>query len=224
MISATVRRRGIVLAVALAGASSCIVNGGAWGGDRGSGVAASQTRTVGEFRRIEVRGSTDVAVTAGRATSVVVTGDDNLLRYVVTEVAGGTLVIRQESGSHSPRVKLLVTVSTPALEGVAIHGSADVTVHGLSAERFRAHIAGSGDLAVAGRTGELEASVSGSGDMRLYDLLAQRAAVKIAGSGDVQVNVQQTLEARISGSGDVRYRGDPHTQISVHGSGSVRRG
>jgi hypothetical protein len=222
-----IRRRTMFGLLAAAAVASCMTNdasGGWFGGTRGSGVAATQPRQVGEFRRLEVRGSTDVVVTVGKSTSVVVSGDDNLVGQVITEVAGDALVVRQESGNSSPRLKLLVTVTTPALEGVSIMGSADVRVQGVNGARFKAHISGSGDLDVAGTTGDLEASVSGSGDMRLYGLAARAAQVKIAGSGDVQVHAQQSLQAKISGSGDIRYRGDPQTQISVSGSGSVRRG
>lgn len=222
MTKALGRERVIINFLTVAVASGCHV----WpanGDDRGSGGAGTQTRHVGEFRKIDVRGSTDVMVVVGQSTSVVVSGDHNLLSQVTTEVVGGTLVVGRSHGSRWQRGMLVVTVALPALDGVAIHGSADVDVQGLNAPRFVAKIPGSGNLRVVGRTRELDASVSGSGDMRLFDLMADKAQVSIAGSGDVQVNVSQDLVARIAGSGDVSYRGEPRTQISVKGSGSVRR-
>ncbi|HWM88904.1 MAG TPA: head GIN domain-containing protein [Kofleriaceae bacterium] len=191
---------------------------------QGSGNAIQQPRSVAGFRRIEIKGSTDVVATVGPATQVTVSGDDNIVPHVRTEVRGDTLIIDMERGSYSPRADLVVTISTPALDGVSISGSADAQVKGVVAERFDAHISGSGNLDVRGTARQLEASISGSGDMRLYGLSCGRASVEVSGSGNVELTAAEALDAQISGSGDVRYRGRPHTQVKVSGSGSVEPG
>jgi hypothetical protein len=191
---------------------------------QGSGHTVQQPRAAAQFRRIEVRGSTDVVARVGPATSITVSGDDNIVPHVRTDVRGGTLVVEMDDGDYTPSARLLVTVSTPALDAISISGSADVVAQGVAAERFDAHISGSGNLELHGQARVLDASISGSGDMRLYGLSARRAVVEISGSGDVELSAVEALDVEVSGSGDVHYRGNPARTVQVSGSGSVEPG
>src|SRR4051794_35924259 len=67
-------------------------------GETGSGVSASQARTVGAFKRIHAEGAAviDVEVRDGLAHTVEVRSDDNLLKSVRTEVVGDSLEISLE--------------------------------------------------------------------------------------------------------------------------------
>lgn len=208
---------------------------------RGSGVSDTARRAVGAFDRIEIGGAFDVVVEIGPATSVEISGDDNLVPLVETRVVGSTLKVRTEE-RIDPRAGLTVTVTTPALEAVSVGGSGDVRVRGVEAPAFEAGVHGSAELAVDGDFGDLTADVSGSGELTMtgtaddvragvsgsgeIDLLgvrARSARVRVSGSGDVSVFVSESLDAEVSGSGDVRYAGSPSVRSHVSGSGSVRR-
>lgn len=191
---------------------------------KGSGNEVKQARQAVQFRRIDIRGSTDVVARIGPGTAITVSGDDNIVPHVRTEVHGDTLIIDMDDGSYSTDAPLVVTVSTPALEGISISGSATAQASGVTAERFDASISGSGTMEVSGTAGRLEASVSGSGDMRLFGLAARRAVVDVSGSGDIQLSAADALEVEVSGSGDVRYRGNPAREVKISGSGSVEPG
>ena len=191
---------------------------------RGSGVSKTEQRTISDFKSVVVNGSTDVELAVGPASSLELTADDNLLEYLVTEVRDGVLVIEMKSGSYSPRVDAKVRATTPGLETVAIRGSADVAVGGVSGEKFTFEISGSGDGRVEGKVGSTVARVTGSGDLRLSDLEARDAVVEVTGSGDVDVWATESLSISISGSGDVSYKGDPaKVTKAVAGSGDVRK-
>jgi len=191
---------------------------------RGSGVAVTEERTVAEFTKIEVGGASDVDVQVGGEVRIEVTADDNLIGHVRTRVENGTLKIDTSDGSYAFRKGPEVRVSVPTLEGITLAGSSDAKVAGVEAESFRAQVAGSADLTVAGTTQDLEAWVSGSGTLDLFDLEARNVTVRVSGSGDANVVALESLDAKVSGSGDVRYRGDPpRTNTSVSGSGTVTR-
>jgi len=190
---------------------------------RGSGVSKTETRTVGDFRKIQVNGSCDVSVSVGSAAGLTVTADDNLLEYVVTEVRDGTLVVEMKSGSYSPSVHLKANATVPSLESLAIRGSADADVTGLSGDRFEVSIEGSGDAKASGKVGTVVAKVAGSGDVNVANLEARDATVEVSGSGDVEVWATDALTVSIAGSGDVGYKGEPKLTKSVAGSGSVRK-
>ncbi|HVS08792.1 MAG TPA: head GIN domain-containing protein [Planctomycetota bacterium] len=201
--------------VVVLGGSSCNL-----GGIQGSGVPASQERTVGDFHRVVLLGSADAVVTVGPPTSVRVQCDDNLLEHLRTEVVEGELRIWSERELR-PRGPLLVEVSTPALEGLQVTGSGDIRAGGVAGERLEAAVVGSGDIRAAGEVARLEAKVIGSGNLELYDLRAREVSVKVTGSGDAQVNAVERLQAQITGSGDIRYRGSPKTDVRVTGSGEI---
>ncbi len=206
----------------------------------GSGRVVTVSRTATGFDRVAVGGSFDVDVTVGNAYSVRITGDDNLLPYVRTEVRGRTLEI-ESSRNLDPTTTLRVAVSTPALVSLASSGSSDVRASGVRANAFDASVSGSSDLAAAGDFGDLDASVSGSGSVRLQgtagavnatvsgsgdldlaQVAARSARVRVSGSGDAVVHASEALSASVSGSGDVRYLGAPRVESSVSGSGTVR--
>jgi len=193
-----------------------------WGGKRGSGVAATQARTVPEFHAIRIEGACDVQVAVGREQQVSVTTDDNLIDDLTTEVHDGVLVIATRPGvSASYRVGPQATIGVKALDSLAIEGSGDAHVQGVDCEKFSASISGSGDLSISGKAVRVAISIEGSGDADLSGLDAQDASVQIEGSGDVRVRCSANLSAAVAGSGDVEYIGSPHTSISVSGSGDV---
>ncbi|MFN0245213.1 MAG: head GIN domain-containing protein [Planctomycetota bacterium] len=192
-------------------------------GVSGSGVEKVETRAVADFKRIQIACSADLSVRIGSPTAVTVSGDDNIVPHLQTEVQNGVLVIKMEEGGYRHRRGLRVTATVPALEGVSVSGSSDVDVSGVSGRSLDLAVAGSGDITASGEVDALSVSVSGSGDLRLFGLKARQATVQIAGSGDVTVHAVEALSAAVSGSGDVRYRGEPTVTKSVAGSGSVSR-
>lgn len=208
---------------------------------RGSGVAATDERTLADFDRIEVGGSLLVDVHVGGAPRVVLTGDDNLLPLVRTDVRGGTLHVEPKERIR-PTERIRIEVTARALDGLGVSGSSTVTASGVRSAAFHAAVSGSGELTADGTFGDLtcsvsgsgglalrgpartvDASVSGSGELDLLEVPARAAEVTVSGSGDVGVHATERLDARISGSGDVRYRGEPAVQSSISGSGTVRR-
>jgi hypothetical protein len=188
---------------------------------RGSGVSKTESRTVPDFRKIVVEGSAGLTVKVGEATTLTVTSDDNLVEFVKTEVKDGSLVIGMKPGSYSTNSQMRIAITTPALDALAIRGSSDADLSGLSGESFTAEIFGSGDVRAKGKVDRLEAAIAGSGDLELGALEAREVKVGISGSGDVDVWATETLVASISGSGDVRYHGDAKVTKSIAGSGTI---
>ena len=163
-----------------------------------------QTRTVGAFDHIDLRGSTDVVVTHGRSPTLTVSGGRNRVRDVITRVQSGTLIV--EERDSDPTLHLgddgpTVTVTTPSLVGARLDGSGDVDANG--------HL------------DALDAAVDGSGDLDLSDVVAQSARVNLSGSGDADVHAVRTLAVVVSCSGDVSYAGEPQLTRDVSGSGDV---
>src|ERR1043165_524642 len=112
-------------------------------GVRGSGRAATPTRPLAPFTRVELAGANRVTVHVGGRQALTVRGDDNLLELVTTEVAGGTLTIGNRE-SFSTRAPMSVDVTVPALDTVALAGSGLIVVTGVHGAHFTVRAPGSG--------------------------------------------------------------------------------
>jgi Putative auto-transporter adhesin, head GIN domain len=217
----------LISIAALAVAAVVIVGGVRIASD---GPRTVQTRTVGAFDRVDLRGSTDVVVIRGRGTpgTLTVSGGRNRVRDVTTRVQSGTLIVEDRDSDATLHLwgdGATVTVSTPSLVGARVDGSGDLSVAGLTGGPLRIRGDGSGDVDAHGRLGALDVVEDGSGDLHLGDVVAQSATVDLAGSGDADVHAVRTLSAVVSGSGDVSYAGDPRvTRRDVSGSGDVSQG
>ena len=187
---------------------------------QGSGVEATQARSLPPFSSIDLAGSNRVTVRVGGEQSVVVQADDNLIEHVTTEVRGGELVV-SETGSYATASPMVVDVTVPELDSVTLSGSGIVAVDDVNAESFVVRAPGSGILRVSGTATALDASLVGSSDIQLQDLVAQDAKASVSGSGRMQVHATETLDASISGSGAIFYSGSPEVAQSISGSGVI---
>ena len=193
-------------------------------GVQGSGIAATQTRAVGQFSGLDLAGSSPVTVVVGAPQSVVVHADSNLLGNVTTRVVSGTLVVGT-TGSFSTHSPMSVDVSVPALTALHLSGSGLMSVTGIKAPALTVTLSGSGMLTATGTATRLDVTLDGSGQAQLYQLTASRAHAVLSGSGVIQVTATTSLDAAVSGSGVVFHGGNPpRVTTSVTGSGAVMRG
>ena len=94
----------------------------------GSGNIITDTRAVGNFNSISVSSSFDVEVKIGPAAAIRVEADDNIMKYIVTNVSGNELRIKME-GMHSlNNVHMKVFITTPSLIRINADASATVKV------------------------------------------------------------------------------------------------
>ena len=92
---------------------------------RGTGDLITETREVSNFDSIELAGSGDVVVVQNGNETLSVETDDNVMRFVVTEVRNGTLHLGLESESSISGIspsQLVFTVGIADLEGLAVSG------------------------------------------------------------------------------------------------------
>lgn len=217
------------------------------GGERinGNGNETTENRNISDFKNVASSGSTDVVLTQSPDYKVQVRGDENLLRYVITESDGNTLKIKIKEGYNlHPKKHLEVLVSAPQFNNVMSDGSGDVTSENtlsntgkmtfelsgsgnveakIDAPSVESHTSGSGDITFSGKTGDADLSVSGSGDIHCFSLTADNAKITINGSGNADVYASKQLDLHVNGSGDVKYKGGASVNSHINGSGSVSK-
>lgn len=223
-------RPSVVLVPALAYLSSCVFVVGEDGhvhspwrhGIRGSGTRAEAHRELPPFHAVEFEAAGNVVVRVGEASSVHLSGDDNLLPEIETTVRDGVLHV-DLARSCDFRCDLEVVIATPSLDRFDLEGSGDVEIAGLAGHEVELVIEGSGSIRARGSAHRLVGAIEGSGDLLLDELEATRADLSIEGSGSMDVRVSEALHYSIEGSGSIAYHGDARVTGSVDGSGSVVR-
>lgn len=214
----------------------------------GSGVVATESRTVADFQALSLQASVDLKIRQGDRESIEVRAENNLLPLLETVVETGAkgraLVVRWKRGESIRTSKgVIVVVTVVKLESIAIEGAGDVLVEGLTTpilsltiagsgdaqlkglrtDELTVRVAGSGDVVAAGAASRVRISIAGSGDVSTTALAADEVNVSIAGSGDAAVQANKHLTASVAGSGEIVYVGSPTIKKSVIGSGSVRQ-
>lgn len=194
------------------------------------------------FDRVAVSGSDDVTIRQGQF-SVMADGDAAELDRLEIRVENGTLKIGRKKSMWGWNNKdTRITVSLPALHGLAVSGSSDVTADRGSGDNFglsisgsgnvglaaldtanaAISISGSGDMTAAGRCGALTVKIAGSGNAALAGLRCTNATISVAGSGNVNAHVSGQAAVSVAGSGDVVVTGGARCTKKVAGSGDVR--
>jgi hypothetical protein len=209
----------------------------------GSGVPATEERSVGAVNEVVLSGVGNLTVVPGDVPSLSVTADDNILPLLETETSGRKLTIRTKTGySLRPHGPITYTLTVPKLEklsvsgsgsakaermtgdnlSVRISGSGTATVREITGKTMTLNVSGSGAATLSGTADRVVARISGSGGIDAAGLAARDADVQVSGSGTATVSASNELKVRVSGSGDVKYKGSPKLDQRVSGSGKVR--
>jgi predicted small secreted protein len=214
---------------------------------RGSGQIVTEERSISEVNRVELASIGRLEITQGSPAKLTVQADDNLMKYITTEVKGNRLVISvKPSGiplvTIDPSQTIVYKLQLPEPTAIGLSGSGEVVADALDVPEFNVNISGSGKAAItdlrsdsfsyelsgsgkAETTGEVDhedVNISGSGRLTAGDLKASSASISISGSGDATVWAVDRLNVSISGSGTVKYYGSPNISEQVSGSGNLR--
>lgn len=212
---------------------------------KGEGPVITETRNVGSFAGVDLRGDATVHFSKGNDLKIELHGQQNVLEVLETYKSGTNLVIKYRNdirlGRHDP---VTIYLTAPDLNDLRISGSGDIFVTGdivnndmemdisgsgninmdkLKTGYLDANISGSGSVEIEGGEAADEIlRISGSGNFYLPNVIAKKAMTTTSGSGDIRIHVSDELRSTISGSGSVYYKGQPLVNSSISGSGKVR--
>ncbi len=208
--------------------------------------ANQETRNVKGFTKISFGIAGNLEIKIGQEFSVVLAGDKDDLKEIVTELSGEKLIIKQENWRFNFDNKVSVYITLPNLTGLSVSGSGkaeildpindadnlSLSVSGsgklitsaVVTDNLSCNISGSGDIIIGsgGNADKGDISISGSGSYTGESFEIDHLDISVSGSGNCLCKVGDSLNARISGSGNVTYIGDPKIDAKVSGSGHVR--
>jgi hypothetical protein len=194
---------------------------------RGSGVAKSESREATGYSAIEVGNAIEVEATIGPATDLIVTGDDNILPHLKTEVVGETLKIYADI-PYSSDLGIKVTVAVPDLKECSGSGASLIRLTGVTCDHFSLELSGASHCEFAGNadavevalsgashatltgsTNELTLECSGASRVTAIELVAEKVVAGLSGASIANVHASQELDAEASGASSLRYAGQP---------------
>jgi hypothetical protein len=212
----------------------------------GSGVVAEENRTVIGITGVVLAGEGNLYIEEGAAEELIVTAEDNLLPYILTEVQGGILEIRTRSNINlEPTLPIEYYLTVVSLESVLLSGVGDITVSdlmipqlsltlsgfgnvevtNLEADELDVVLSGVGDFRISGTVDAQRLNVTGLGEYDARDLSSLDGVISIVGNANqtATVRVSDMLTVTINGNGTVFYIGDPFVDANINGSGSVQQ-
>jgi hypothetical protein len=191
---------------------------------KGSGDTISETRVTAPFRSVETHHNIKAVITYGATQELRVTGYENLLGVLETEVAGGVLKLKFPDRYQAVKNgNVVAQITLPAVEKATIHGSNDIEIYNFQ-DLYAIHaiIQGSGSIKIANSKYQFAGlHIYGSGNISSQTLEAKEVEANIYGSGNISVTVEDKLKATINGSGNVNYWGQPAVETVIQGSGRV---
>jgi hypothetical protein len=169
-----------------------------------------QVRKLPSFTSIRVSSAIELFISQSDKTEVAVSASsDEYRNRIITEVDGGTLIIRMADnkwwkwGNENYRIKAYVSVKD--LYALTGSGATNIKiVNGLSAEKLKINLSGASDLRGDIKAGTLMTELSGASN---FKATVQAGALSVKGSGACDIEV--------SGSGDDLI-------VDVSGASSVK--
>jgi Putative auto-transporter adhesin, head GIN domain len=175
---------------------------------KGSGIVKTEKRSLTPFDSLEVVCHGSIQVRNQEQEGLEISGDDNILPLIITEVKNGTLYIRS-SKEYDPQDKLEITVSVPDLKRFIFSGAGEANLSNVKNDRMEIALNGAGSLTASGDTKDADITLSGAGSVDAKNLHADNAKVNSSGVGSVEIYVTGQLDAKTSGIGEISYYGNP---------------
>jgi hypothetical protein len=190
--------------------------------------AAEQTRSVAPFTTIANSGPVSVHSEVGKAQSVTVSGNDELVADLLTEVVGNELKIHmrhETTNFNSHRDSLRVSITMPQLAAFTMGGAGETVITHMSGDSLDVRFGGAGSLKADGSVRTLTLNVGGVGSIDTRELHADTATVNVGGVGHGKVWAGTRLDASVGGVGSLTYYGEPKTvNTNGGGLGSISKG
>lgn len=208
----------------------------------GSGNIISVQKSVPEFTAISISGNIDAELRTG-PQKLIVEADDNLIRYIKTEVSNNKLKISTGPGNLRD-AHLKVYITAPAINRISTSSSAEVFLKdrlkadgkiflgassageiegAVDAPMVELDASSGSEMRVSGRTRELNVDASSGADVEAFELLSETTEVSASSGSEVKVHASVALKASASSGAGIKYRDGGQTTISSSSGGNVDR-
>jgi hypothetical protein len=198
---------------------------------KGSGKEGSESRKVTDFTKLDISGNYKVILKQDSSLGIAITADDNLLKYIKTEVNGDKLKISTDNKNICSNGDVVITIGVHNIEAIHASGAIDIKSDGkIVAKNFDFDLSGatkinmdldaadvstdgSGvtEVTLRGQASSHHVDLSGGGKIHAFDFIVGNYDIETSGASDCDINVLHELSVNSSGASDIKYKGNPTT-------------
>jgi hypothetical protein len=188
----------------------------------GDGHIVQRTEALTGFEAVGVSHGIHATVRTGAETSVVLRGDENLLRHITLAVSDGKLQTEVPVGVNLwPSEPITLTVTLPTLRGVSASGGSEVDAAGANAGPFTVKASGGSRVRVAGEAAELRLTSSGGSEVTADGLPVATLQVDASGGSQLRATVSGSVRGEMSGGSKLTVAGRPTVAVDLSGGSQV---
>nr|WP_320050279.1 DUF2807 domain-containing protein [uncultured Desulfuromonas sp.] len=187
----------------------------------GNGLPGQQPRILPAFDHILIQGGFTLKVKVSGHSRCTVSGDENLLDQVVTQVDGGELLIAPKTALQFKQ-PMEISLEVAELTGVTADGAHRIEIDDVLCPVFVLTLDGACSVRLSGFASLLEAELSGVSTLEAQDLEACEATISAHGTAVAKVQVKKSLGVHATGIAEILYRGEPElTEVNLTGRARV---
>lgn len=210
---------------------------------KGSGNPATEKRKISDFTRIDISGSYRINLKQDSTLSLTITGDDNLLKYVETNVSDDKLFIKSDK-DMCPNNQMTITIGVHNLKEIVSQGGLELYTNGtlnvqdlkldlsgatraildIDAANLTTVVNGNAEITLKGQATTNTVDFKGSERFNAFNFVVSDYDIESSGNTDCEINVLHSLDLHTSGVSVVKYKGAPVRLVnSKLGSSTLER-
>lgn len=219
--------------------TSCNGNLNLIDGIDGSGNVVTEKRNIETpFTKIQASTGVEVILEQGSPSEVEVEVDDNLMKYIVTRVENGTLIVKID-GNINTMENAIVRVKTKTIEGLESSSGASIkTINKLSGtsvalktssgstiqadleyEKVSCESSSGSEIKVSGKALALDTKSSSGSEIDAKELASNEITSQSTSGSSTTVNPIVLLNAKASSGSSIDYVKEPKKVVKEETSG-----
>ncbi|MCD8518540.1 MAG: DUF2807 domain-containing protein [Flavobacterium sp.] len=205
----------------------------------GSGNVVTEKRNIETpFTKIQASTGVEVILEQGSPSEVEVEVDDNLMKYIVTRVENGTLIVKID-GNINTMESAIVRVKTKTIEGLESSSGASIkTINKLSGtsvalktssgstiqadleyEKVSCESTSGSEIKVSGKALTLDTKSSSGSEINAKELASNEITAQSTSGSSTTVNPIVLLNAKASSGSSIDYVREPKKVVKEETSG-----
>ncbi len=195
---------------------------------KGSGHPDSVKRKVADFAKIDIKGSYRILLKQDSSLSITVRGDDNLLKYIETNVSDDKLFIKSDK-DMCPNNQMTLTIGVHNLKEITSDDALEIysqgmlnvqdlklefsgntrAILGINAANLTTTVSGNAEITLKGQAMTHLVNFSGSEKFNAFGFVVSDYDLESSGNTECEINVLHSLDLHTSGVSVVKYKGAP---------------
>jgi phage shock protein PspC (stress-responsive transcriptional regulator) len=214
----------------------------------GNGILTEKTDTIAPIDHILLENGLvahlQIEQIPGNYTSILLSGDENLIANVHYRVNNGKLRLFTDNHFYLSRDNnLIIKVQTPSLKKIEpgisgrtymskaficneleieLSGAGYFQADSLTVQTLKVDLEGSGFVKIAGYARNVKFDLDGAAKVDAWDLLSDTLDAEVNGVGSIRCNPTEYLKGKVNGIGNIKYKNEPKQRnVRVFGLGSI---